>query len=154
MHILLLLAAVSTGTFADGPPPRPDHDKVQTDEDKAQGSWIVEKQQCASWLENFGSDVIRRFTEFDIKGDACTIVSRDPSTDKEERDTVTLALDPKQTPAQMDFVADGIKSKIKAIYRFDSDGSLIIAIGGKDSRPKGFDPKKETIFVFFLKKKM
>jgi len=146
MHTLcLVIFASAVGISADDPPP-------QSDQEKAQGTWVVEKVEVGK-LEEPLKNYMQQLTQLDIKGDTCVMFTRDSGTDPEERHKLTLTLDGKQTPGHMDFATDGKKSPLKAIYRFDED-ALAIAVGLRDDyRPKGFDPNKEAIFVLVLKKK-
>jgi uncharacterized protein (TIGR03067 family) len=125
----------------------------QTDKEKMQGVWIVEKQDQGKVFNQI-ADFLPRYLRFEIKGDECTVTIRKSKDDPEETHKVTLVLDSEQKPPYFDFAVNGKTTSIKGIYKFESDGSLITADGVKDNyRPKGFDPNKEFITVLFLKKK-
>ena len=143
MNYLLLVSGLVC--FADA--------STQTDKEKMQGVWIVEKQDWGK-VDNQIADVLPRCLRFEIKGDECTVTIRNSKDAPEESHKVTLVLDSEQRPHRFDFAVNGETTSIKGIYKFDSDELLIVADGVKDNyRPKGFDPNKESITVLFLKKK-
>ena len=148
MHLLSLMLAASAACVSA------DVSQPQSDKEKLQGTWVVEKQDWGKW-GNAVKEALPQVTKLEITDDTCVVVSRESSTDPEERNKVTLILDDKETPAKMDFESDGKKTMIKMIYKIDKAGLLTIAFGVEDKyRPKGFDPSKERILVLVLKKKM
>jgi uncharacterized protein (TIGR03067 family) len=147
MYVFNLILVLSTiAAYVDNPP-------SESDQGKLEGTWVVEKQDWGKW-GNLVKDTLLQVIRLDIKGDTCTMISRESSTDPEERNKLIISIDNNLVPHHIDFAIDGKEPHIKAIYRFDKKGSLTIAVGLRDNgRPKGFDPSKESIYVLVLQKK-